>query len=225
MAVKMWVRAQRSAVRRCHVHRWGYLLQHQQQVKDSATLFFTRWPFCINAALQLLASLRREGLRKLISTVSSYCSVCRRCPLQEVFWNSMSVSTCRVTKARPFGLRSENDASSENEQLLSRSMDSDEEASSDKQVLPESGEAGPRLINMENQPDLCLLSLGLVDRDGCCSGTSAIITCPESNNSSFNNVASTNHVSSMNTINSSNKMPAVRSEKRKEKKRSYSVTY
>lgn len=112
---------------------------------------------------------------------------------------------------------SENDASSENEQLLSRSMDSDEEASSDKQVSAESGgEPGPCLVNLENKPDLCLLSLGLVDRDGGCGRTPAIITCPESNNSSFNNVASTNHISSMNTINSSNKMPGVRNEKKKE---------
>lgn len=95
-------------------------------------------------------------------------------------------------------------------------MDSDEEASSDKQVSAESGEPGPCLVNLENKPDLCLLSLGLVDRDRGCGRTSAIITCPESNNSSFNNVASTNPVSSMNTINSSNKMPGVRKEKRKE---------
>lgn len=121
-------------------------------------------------------------------------------------------------KALLFGVFfcSENDASSENEQLLSRSMDSDEEAASDKQVSAESGEPGPCLVNLENKPDLCLLSLGLVDRDGGCGRSPVIITCPESNNSSFNNVASTNHVSSMNTINSSNKMPGVRNEKRKE---------
>lgn len=99
---------------------------------------------------------------------------------------------------------SENDASSENEQLLSRSMDSDEEAASDKQVA---AERGPCLVSLENKPDLCLLSLGLVERDG---RSPAIITCPESSSLSINNVAGTNHVSSMNAINSSNKMPGVR---------------
>lgn len=46
-------------------------------------------------------------------------------------------------------LFSENDASSENERLLSRSMDSDEEAAIDKQ----------------GTPDLCLLSLVHLARD------------------------------------------------------------
>lgn len=104
-------------------------------------------------------------------------------------------------------------------------MDSDEEASSDKQVSSESGEPGPCLVNLENKPDLCLLSMGLVDRDRGCGRTPAIITCPESNNSSFNNVASTKHISSMSTINSSNKMPGVRNEQRKEEKSSYAVIY
>lgn len=104
-------------------------------------------------------------------------------------------------------------------------MDSDEEASTDKQVSAESSEPGSCLVNLENKPDLCLLSLGLVDRDGGCGRSPAIITCPESNSLSFNNVASTNHVSSMNTINSSNKMPGVRDEKKKESIRSHAVIY
>lgn len=91
-------------------------------------------------------------------------------------------------------------------------MDSDEEASSDKQVSAGGGEPGPCLLNLGPKPDPCLLSLGLVDCDEGC----AIITCPESNNSSFNNIASTNHVSSMNTINSSTKIPGVGHEKSKE---------
>uniref|UniRef100_A0A3Q3JJU2 Tumor necrosis factor receptor superfamily member EDAR death domain-containing protein n=1 Tax=Monopterus albus TaxID=43700 RepID=A0A3Q3JJU2_MONAL len=55
-------------------------------------------------------------------------------------------------------VKSENDASSENEQLLSRSIDSDEEAASEKQ----------------GSPDLCLLNLGLLDRDHICNGTPTI---------------------------------------------------
>lgn len=47
------------------------------------------------------------------------------------------------TNRCPACLRSENDASSENEQLLSRSVDSDEEPAPDKQ----------------GSPELCLLSL------------------------------------------------------------------
>ncbi|CAG13671.1 unnamed protein product, partial [Tetraodon nigroviridis] len=125
----------------------------------------------------------------------------------------------------PKTVKSENDASSENEQLLSRSMDSDEEASSDKQVSAESGGPGPCLVSLENKPDLCLLSLGLAERDGVGGRTPAIVTCPESNNPSFNNVASTNHVSSMNTNSSSNKMPAVRNGKRKERMSVDAVIY
>uniref|UniRef100_H2SET4 Ectodysplasin A receptor n=1 Tax=Takifugu rubripes TaxID=31033 RepID=H2SET4_TAKRU len=115
----------------------------------------------------------------------------------------------------PKTVKSENDASSENEQLLSRSMDSDEEAASDKQVAAERGEPSPCLVSLENKPDLCLLSLGLVDRDGGRGRTPAIIARPESSSLSINNVASTNHVSSMNAINSSNKMPGMLQSRRR----------
>lgn len=98
-------------------------------------------------------------------------------------------------------------------------MDSDEEASSDKQVSAESGGPGPCLVSLENnKPDLCRLSLGLVERGGGGGHrTPAIVTCPESNNFSFNNVASTNNnVSSMTSVDSSSKVPAVRNGKRTE---------
>ncbi|KAJ8255497.1 hypothetical protein COCON_G00193610 [Conger conger] len=55
----------------------------------------------------------------------------------------------------PKAVKSENDASSENEQLLSRSMDSDEEAALEKQ----------------GATDLCLLSLVHLTRDKTCSST------------------------------------------------------
>uniref|UniRef100_A0A3B5MHH5 Ectodysplasin A receptor n=1 Tax=Xiphophorus couchianus TaxID=32473 RepID=A0A3B5MHH5_9TELE len=63
-------------------------------------------------------------------------------------------------------VKSENDASSENEQLLSRSIDSDEEPSSDKQGSVESASPNPNLclVDLGNKPDLSLLSLGLLDR-------------------------------------------------------------
>uniref|UniRef100_A0A8C7NYM1 Tumor necrosis factor receptor superfamily member EDAR death domain-containing protein n=1 Tax=Oncorhynchus mykiss TaxID=8022 RepID=A0A8C7NYM1_ONCMY len=55
----------------------------------------------------------------------------------------------------PKTVKSENDASSENEQLLSRSMDSDEEAALERQ-----GAADPNpslcLLNLGTKPDLCL---------------------------------------------------------------------
>ncbi|XP_035264097.1 tumor necrosis factor receptor superfamily member EDAR-like isoform X1 [Anguilla anguilla] len=56
----------------------------------------------------------------------------------------------------PKTVKSENDASSENEQLLSRSIDSDEEAALDKQ----------------GTADLCLLSLVHLTRDKTCSSIS-----------------------------------------------------
>uniref|UniRef100_A0A3B3ZJ61 Tumor necrosis factor receptor superfamily member EDAR death domain-containing protein n=1 Tax=Periophthalmus magnuspinnatus TaxID=409849 RepID=A0A3B3ZJ61_9GOBI len=61
----------------------------------------------------------------------------------------------------------ENDASSENEQLLGRSIDSDEEAALDKQGSADSTNPTPNLclVNVGNKPDLCLLSLGLLEHD------------------------------------------------------------
>uniref|UniRef100_A0A672HJB6 Ectodysplasin A receptor n=1 Tax=Salarias fasciatus TaxID=181472 RepID=A0A672HJB6_SALFA len=52
---------------------------------------------------------------------------------------------------------SENDASSENEQLLSRSIDSDEEPAPDKQGSAETTNINPNLclVNLGNKPDLC----------------------------------------------------------------------
>ncbi|KAG7463731.1 hypothetical protein MATL_G00179770 [Megalops atlanticus] len=57
----------------------------------------------------------------------------------------------------PKTVKSENDASSENEQLLSRSIDSDEEAALEKQ----------------GAADLCLLSLVHLTRDKTCSSTNS----------------------------------------------------
>uniref|UniRef100_A0A7N6BXN5 Tumor necrosis factor receptor superfamily member EDAR death domain-containing protein n=1 Tax=Anabas testudineus TaxID=64144 RepID=A0A7N6BXN5_ANATE len=55
-------------------------------------------------------------------------------------------------------VKSENDASSENEQLLSRSIDSDEEAASEKQGSADTTNLNPNLclVNRSNKPDLCL---------------------------------------------------------------------
>lgn len=100
---------------------------------------------------------------------------------------------------------SENDASSENEQLLSRSIDSDEEASSEKQGSGETNNPNLCLVNSGNKPDLCLLSLGLVDHDRGCSRTPTIAAGQDNNILSPNHIASTNHISSMNAINSNNK--------------------
>ncbi|XP_036830787.1 tumor necrosis factor receptor superfamily member EDAR isoform X2 [Oncorhynchus mykiss] len=80
----------------------------------------------------------------------------------------------------PKTVKSENDASSENEQLLSRSMDSDEEAALERQ-----GAADPNpslcLLNLGNKPDLCLLSLGLLDRDKTGSNPTSPINANISN--------------------------------------------
>ncbi|XP_034042917.1 tumor necrosis factor receptor superfamily member EDAR-like isoform X2 [Thalassophryne amazonica] len=110
-------------------------------------------------------------------------------------------------------VKSENDASSENEQLLSRSIDSDEEASSEKQ-----GSAGnnnhkpnPCLVNLDNKPDLCLLSLGLLDHDRTCNATPVTSA---SNLPSPNHITSTNHINSMNGINN-NKTPGLLQSRRK----------
>ncbi|XP_061092549.1 tumor necrosis factor receptor superfamily member EDAR-like [Conger conger] len=64
----------------------------------------------------------------------------------------------------PKTVKSENDASSENEQLLSRSIDSDEEAALDKQ----------------GTADLCLLSLVHLTRDKTCSSISNNNNCSKS---------------------------------------------
>lgn len=68
---------------------------------------------------------------------------------------------------------SENDASSENEQLLSRSIDSDEEAAQEKQ----------------GAPDLCLLSLVHLARDKTSSNT--INTINNNNNNYSSNSRTT----------------------------------
>lgn len=96
---------------------------------------------------------------------------------------------------------SENDASSENEQLLSRSIDSDEEAASEKQGSAETNNPNLCLVNMGNKPDLCLLSLGLVDHDRSCNRTPTIGAGQDNNIQSPNHIASTNHISSVNAIN------------------------
>ncbi|XP_030284596.1 tumor necrosis factor receptor superfamily member EDAR isoform X2 [Sparus aurata] len=106
-------------------------------------------------------------------------------------------------------VKSENDASSENEQLLSRSIDSDEEAASDKQGSTETNNPNPCLVNLGNKPDLCLLSLGLLDRDPACNGTTT------NNIPSPNHIASTNHISSVNAINNNNKTPGMLQSRRK----------
>lgn len=109
-------------------------------------------------------------------------------------------------------LCSENDASSENEQLLSRSIDSDEEAASDKQGSAETQNPN---ANLCIKPDLCLLSLGLLDRGRACNGT-ASGAAGQSNNiqspnhiNNVNHIASSNHISSVNAINNNNKTPGV----------------
>ena len=115
----------------------------------------------------------------------------------------------------PF-LCSENDASSENEQLLSRSIDSDEEAASDKQGSAETNNPNLCLVNLGNKPDLCLLSLGLLDSERACNGTPTVAAGQANNISSpshignVNHIASTNHISSVNAINNNNKTPGVR---------------
>ncbi|KAM3607920.1 uncharacterized protein V6R79_016213 [Siganus canaliculatus] len=112
-------------------------------------------------------------------------------------------------------VKSENDASSENEQLLSRSIDSDEEAASDKQGSAETNNAKLCLVNLGNKPDLCLLSLGLLDRDRTCTGAPTITTDHGNTMSSPNHVASTNHVSSVNAINNNNKTPGMLQSRRR----------
>uniref|UniRef100_A0A3Q3WF84 Tumor necrosis factor receptor superfamily member EDAR death domain-containing protein n=1 Tax=Mola mola TaxID=94237 RepID=A0A3Q3WF84_MOLML len=106
-------------------------------------------------------------------------------------------------------VKSENDASSENEQLLSRSIDSDEEAASDKQGSADSNNPNLCLVNLGNKPDLCLLSLGLLDHDQGCSRTPG----QDSNIPMPNSITSTNHISSMN--NNNNKTPGMLQSRRR----------
>ncbi|TMS06448.1 Tumor necrosis factor receptor superfamily member EDAR, partial [Larimichthys crocea] len=108
-------------------------------------------------------------------------------------------------------VKSENDASSENEQLLSRSIDSDEEAASEKQGLADTNNPNLCLVNLGNKPDLCLLSLGLLDRDRTCNGTPTIAA----GQSSPNHITSPNHVSNGNPINNNNKTPGMLQSRRK----------
>ncbi|XP_047458058.1 tumor necrosis factor receptor superfamily member EDAR isoform X2 [Mugil cephalus] len=115
-------------------------------------------------------------------------------------------------------VKSENDASSENEQLLSRSIDSDEEAASDKQGSADTQNPNPNLCI---KPDLCLLSLGLLDRGRACNGT-ASVAAGQSNNiqspnhiNNVNHIASSNHISSVNAINNNNKTPGMLQSRRK----------
>ncbi|XP_029386440.1 tumor necrosis factor receptor superfamily member EDAR isoform X1 [Echeneis naucrates] len=120
-------------------------------------------------------------------------------------------------------VKSENDASSENEQLLSRSIDSDEEAASDKQGSTDTNNPNPNpcLVNLGNKPDLCLLSLGLLENDHACNGTPTV-TAGQANNfpspnhiGNVNHIASTNHISSVNAINNNTKTPGMLQSRRR----------
>lgn len=131
----------------------------------------------------------------------------------------MSTWTRGGHPTRAHVLRSENDASSENEQLLSRSIDSDEEAASEKQgSAAEGNNPNPNLclVNLSNKPDLCLLSLGLLDRERACNGNPAMAAGPANGMPSPNNIGNVNqignanHISSVNAINNNNKTPGVR---------------
>ncbi|XP_059895909.1 tumor necrosis factor receptor superfamily member EDAR isoform X2 [Gadus macrocephalus] len=124
-------------------------------------------------------------------------------------------------------VKSENDASSENEQLLSRSMDSDEEAALERQGGAEPNGANPNLclLNLGNKPDLCLLSLGLLARDRTPNGP--IATPNPGNNISANHIGSSgqinnanhmsnaNHISNANAINNNNKTTGILQSRRK----------
>nr|XP_020463298.1 tumor necrosis factor receptor superfamily member EDAR isoform X2 [Monopterus albus] len=114
-------------------------------------------------------------------------------------------------------VKSENDASSENEQLLSRSIDSDEEAASEKQGSANTSNLDPNLglVNRSNKPDLCLLNLGLLDRDHICNGTPTITAGQAHNIPNTNHITSTNHISSVNAINNNNKTPGMLQSRRK----------
>ncbi|KAM8856250.1 tumor necrosis factor receptor superfamily member EDAR isoform 3-T4 [Spinachia spinachia] len=106
-------------------------------------------------------------------------------------------------------VKSQNDASSENEQLLSRSIDSDEEAASDKQGSADANHPNLCLVNLGNKPDLCLLSLGLLERDRSSNGAPAMTA------GQANNIQSPNRISSVNAINNNNKAPGMLQSRRK----------
>ncbi|XP_053733655.1 tumor necrosis factor receptor superfamily member EDAR [Synchiropus splendidus] len=120
--------------------------------------------------------------------------------------------------------KSENDASSENEQLLSRSIDSDEEAALEKQGTAEPNKPKLNLcqLNAGNKPDLCLLSLGLLDHNRSCNGTlktgasptNNIITSPN-HIADVNHITNENHISSVTSINNNNKTPGMLLSRRK----------
>ncbi|XP_037542829.1 tumor necrosis factor receptor superfamily member EDAR [Nematolebias whitei] len=122
----------------------------------------------------------------------------------------------------PKTVKSENDASSENEQLLSRSIDSDEEPS-DKQGSAEISTANPNpcLVDLGNKPDLSLLSLGLLDRGRTCNGTSAVVANHTNGISSpnymngINHMASSNHISGVNGINNNKAVGMLQSRRKK----------
>ncbi|XP_028248942.1 tumor necrosis factor receptor superfamily member EDAR [Parambassis ranga] len=112
-------------------------------------------------------------------------------------------------------VKSENDASSENEQLLSHSIDSDEEPASEKQGSTETTNTNPSL---SNKPDLCLLSLGPLDRGRACNGSPAAASDQANNiNNSSNHISSVSNTSSssVNAINNNNKTPGMLQSRRK----------
>ncbi|KAF7216026.1 tumor necrosis factor receptor superfamily member EDAR isoform X2 [Nothobranchius furzeri] len=119
-------------------------------------------------------------------------------------------------------VKSENDASSENEQLLSRSIDSDEEQTSEKQGSAETTTPSPNLclVDLGNKPDLSLLTLGLLGRGRTGNGTPAVATShpnniPNPNHiNGVNHITSNNHISSVNGINN-NKTPGMLQNRRK----------
>lgn len=93
---------------------------------------------------------------------------------------------------------------------MSRSIDSDEEAASDKQASTEANNPSRSLLDVGNKPDLCLLSLALIDHDHGCNRTPGVTAGQDHNALSSNNVANSNHISSMNSINNNNnKTPGV----------------
>lgn len=104
----------------------------------------------------------------------------------------------------PKTVKSENDASSENEQLLSRSIDSDEEAALERQGATE---PNPNLciLNLGNKPDLCLLSLGLLHRDKAPNGNVA------------NNISNAANISNANAVNNNNNNKATGIQSRRKK--------
>lgn len=88
--------------------------------------------------------------------------------MQRQLWYNLA-AVCNTSNTHVI-FSSENDASSENEQLLSRSIDSDEEAAQEKQ----------------GATDLCLLSLVHLTRDKTCSNNTVSTTVNNNNNCSNN---------------------------------------